>query len=103
MKFDLTRNQIRILVINDPTFLDTILDKLPDYAVLDVVEEKAKDIVTKLRKLLPKGWIMITAIKELRQWSTTVPSNYLDGYEKSGRGFLSLSAAKSLIEKYDKN
>ena len=106
MKFDLTRNQIRILVSNDPSFLETILDKLPDCVFVDfvdVVEEKARDIVTKLRQLLPTGWIMGTAIKELRLWSATVPENHLDGYAKTTSGVLSLVAAKSLIEKYDKN
>lgn len=98
MKFDLTRSQIRILIFNDPSFLDTVLDTLE--GDVNPVDTKAKELVKYY------GIDKIAAIKELRKWSK-LPENFhvvdnsgYDTYAGDNGYSLSLFAAKKLIEKY---
>lgn len=93
MKFNLTRNQMQILIANDPSFLDTVLDTL----------EGANPVDTKAREYAKMfGTNKIGAIKELRLWAA-LPENRYDvgrsGYE-TYNGTIGLAAAKNLIEKY---
>ena len=97
MKFDLTRNQIQILIANDPSFLDKVLDTLEGP---NPVDTKAKQLVKTF------GPNRVGAIKELREWSR-IPENFHDvqrnGYDTytGENGYsLSLLAAKRLIEKH---
>ena len=87
MKFDLTKNQIRILVQNDPAFVDVLLNRLEsghesvDAAVKFFVEKNGKN--------------KIAAIEELRQWA----SDNRD-FAQSGGFYGSPYHSKILVEKF---
>ena len=87
MKFDLTKNQIKILAANDPAFLDVILNRLESGH--ESVEAAAKFFAEKNVKN------KIGAIKDLRQWASD------NSDLAQAEGFVnSLYASKVMVEKF---
>jgi hypothetical protein len=87
MKFNLTKNQIKILAANDPAFLDVLINRIESGH--ESVEAAAKFFIEE------NGNNKIAAIKALRQWASDnrdlAQSEGFDG---------SLYASKVMVEKF---
>lgn len=108
-KFSLTNEQILTLCKTDMNFLRNFIEEVSkDSMPLEksdfdkninhnIVLQKAYEITMKNG---PRQ--KITSIKELRKWSKRVPIYFLEGFEKCGHQYLTLMAAKKIIENFYK-
>ena len=87
--------QFKILVRNDEKFLRNVWNKITS----ETTQTEA-DVYDAARNFAKKhNSNIVLAVKELREWSSNVPSNVLDTFGRDGCK-LTITAAKKLVEKF---